>query len=116
MISLGTIILISMVIFWMDSDTFEDLFGAYMTGLLTAVANQFISSQNLPKPAYNTYLDSFVFLSFLVILFGIGESAFAGYLVKNGREEQAKLMDRTSRWFMPLLYLGLIVAMYFLYT
>lgn len=116
MISLGAIILISMVIFWMDSDSFEDRLGASMTGLLTAVAYQFISSQNLPKHVYNTYLDSFVFLSFLVILFGIGESAFARYLVKNGKEEQAHQLDRISRWFMPLLYLGLIVAMYFLYT
>ena len=116
MIPLGAIILISMIIFWMDSDAFEDRLNASMTGLLTAVAYQFISSQNLPKHVYNTYLDSFVFLSFLVILFGIGESAMARYFVKNGKEEQAQQVDRIARWFMPLLYIGLIIAMYFVYT
>src|SRR4030095_2387355 len=83
MIPLGVIILITMVIFWMGLDSFEDRLGTSMTGLLTAVAYQFIASQNLPKHIYNTYLDSFVFLSFLVILFGIGESAIVQWLLKN---------------------------------
>lgn len=116
MIPLGVIILISMVIFWMDPNSFEDRLGASMTGLLTAVAYQFISSQNLPKHVYNTYLDMYVFLSFLVILFGIGESAYARYLFNNGKEEQAVQIDKISRWFMPLLYLAMIFALYFVYT
>jgi len=116
MIPLGVIILISVVIFWMDVDAFEDCLGASMTGLLTAVAYQFISSQSLPEHVYNTFLDSFVFLSFLVILFGIGESAYVSYLLNKDREEQARKMDNISRWFMPLLYLGTIAALYFVYT
>lgn len=116
MIPLGVIILISMIIFWMDPDVFEERLGASMTGLLTAVAYQFIASQNLPRHVYNTYLDSFVFLSFLVIVFGIGESALVRTLIKNGKDEQAHQMDRTARWFMPLLYVAMIVALYFIYT
>jgi len=38
MIPLGVIILISMIIFWMDAEAFEDRLNASMTGLLTAVA------------------------------------------------------------------------------
>jgi len=116
MIPLGVIILISMVIFWMEPGAFEDRLGASMTGLLTAVAYQFIASQNLPKHVYNTYLDSYVFLSFIMILFGIGESAYIGRLLNNEKEEQAKQIDKISRWFMPLLYIGMIIALYFLYT
>jgi len=116
MIPLGVIILISMIIFWMDAEAFEDRLGASMTGLLTAVAYQFIASQNLPRHVYNTYLDSYVFLSFLIILFGIGESAYARWLFKNEKEEQAKQMDRTARWFMPILYIAMILALYFIYT
>jgi len=116
MIPLGVIILISMIIFWMDSDSFEDRLGASMTGLLTAVAYQFIASQNLPKHVYNTYLDSFVFLSFFVILLGIGESAYVQYLFKAGKEEQAQQTDQISRWFMPLLYLAMMFILYFIYT
>jgi Neurotransmitter-gated ion-channel ligand binding domain len=116
MIPLGIIILISMIIFWMDADAFEDRLGALMTGLLTAVAYQFIASQNLPKHVYNTFLDSYVFLSFLVILFGIGESAYVGWLVKNEKEAEAKQVDQISRWFIPLLYIVMIVTLYFVYT
>jgi len=116
MIPLGIIILISMVIFWMDPKSFEDRLGTSMTGLLTAVAYQFISSQNLPKHVYNTYLDSYVFLSFLVILFGIAESGFVAWLVSKGKEQQASLTDKLSRFFMPLLYVGMIIIMYFVYT
>jgi hypothetical protein len=116
MIPLGVIILITMVIFWMELDSFEDRLGTSMTGLLTAVAYQFIASQNLPKHIYNTYLDSFVFLSFLVILFGIGESAIVQWLLKNEKEEQAKQIDRISRWFMPVLYVAMIITLYFAYT
>jgi hypothetical protein len=94
----------------------EDRLNASMTGLLTAVADQFIASQNLPRHVYNTFLDSYVFLSFLIILFGIGESAFVRWLTKNERTEQAKQMDRTARWFMPLLYVALILLLYFSYT
>lgn len=115
MIPLGVIILISMVVFWMDTDAFEDRLGASMTGLLTAVAYQFIASENLPKHVYNTYLDSYILLSFLVILLGIGESAYAAYLVKNDKEDQAKLLDKISRWFIPLLYIVMIFALYFVY-
>jgi len=115
MIPLGVIILISMVIFWMDMDAFEDRLGASMTGLLTAVAYQFISSQNLPKHVYNTYLDSFVFLSFLVILFGIAESALTNWMVKNDKQTQAAQLDKTSRWFMPIFYIVMIVVLYFVY-
>jgi len=116
MIPLGIIILISMIIFWMDSEAFEDRLNTSMTGLLTAVAYQFIASQNLPKHVYNTYLDAYVFLSFLIIVFGIGESAFARWLTKNEKARQARQMDRTARWFMPLLYVALILLLYFSYT
>jgi len=116
MIPLGIIILISMVIFWMEPKSFEDRLGTSMTGLLTAVAYQFISSQNLPKHVYNTYLDSYVFLSFLAILFGIAESGYVAWLVSKGKEQQAKMTDKISRIFMPLLYIGMIVILYFVYT
>jgi hypothetical protein len=116
MIPLGVIILISMIIFWMDPDAFEERLGASMTGLLTAVAYQFVASQNLPRHIYSTYLDAFVFLSFLVIVFGIGETVSAKYLFKNGKEQQAQWMDRTARWFMPLLYIVMIIALYLAYT
>jgi Neurotransmitter-gated ion-channel ligand binding domain len=116
MIPLGVIILISMIVFWMDAEAFEDRLSASMTGLLTAVAYQFIASQNLPKHVYNTYLDSYVFLSFLIILFGIGESAFVRWLTKNEKVDQARQVDKTARWFMPLLYLAMIVVLYFSYT
>ena len=116
MIPLGVINLISMIIFWMDEDAFEDRLGTSMTGLLTAVAYQFIGSQNLPKHVYNTYLDSYVFLSFLIILFGIGESAFVRWRTKNEKADQARQLDKTARWFMPLLYVAMIVVLYFSYT
>jgi len=116
MFPLGIIILITMVIFWMEAGSFEDRLGASMTGLLTAVAYQFIASQNLPKHVYNTYLDSFVFLSFLIIIFGIGESALVKWQVANNKEEQAQRTDQIARWFMPALYIVMIVALYFIYT
>ena len=116
MIPLGVIILISMIIFWMDVEAFEDRLGASMTGLLTAVAYQFIASQNLPKHVYNTYLDSFVFLSFLIILLGIGESGYGKWLCDNDKQTQAVQLDQASRWFIPLLYIGMMIALYFLYT
>lgn len=116
MIPLGIIILISMVVFWMDPSSFEDRLGTAMTGLLTAVAYQFIAAENLPKHVYDTFLDSFILLSFLIIILGIGESAFASWLIKKDKEEQARQLDRTSRWFMPLLYAGMIIALYFVHT
>lgn len=100
----------------MDPNSFEDRLGTAITGLLTAVAYQFIAAENLPKHVYDTYLDSFILLSFLIIILGIGESTFASWLIRKDKEEQAHLLDRISRWFMPLLYAGMIAALYFVYT
>lgn len=116
MIPLGVIILITMIIFWMDLNSFESRLNTSMTGLLTAVAYQFIASGNLPKHVYNTYLDAFVFLSFIVILFGIGENVYVNRLIAQGKQDQARQLDKTSRWFMPLLYIAMIIALYFIYT
>ena len=57
-----------------------------------------------------------MFLSFLVIVFGIAESAWVNRLIKNGKDQQAHQMDRAARWFMPILYVAMILALYFIYT
>jgi len=73
---LAAIVLLNMVVLWMRPDEFEARFGAAMSGLLAAVAYQFIASGHLPRHVYNTYVDAFVGLSFFTLLLIIAESGW----------------------------------------
>ena len=60
--------------------------------------------------------NSFAMQGFLDLIWCDPRLAFARWLTKNEKADQAKQMDRTARWFMPLLYVALILLLYFFYT
>lgn len=103
-IPLAIIVMISWVVFWMTGDGLADRMSVSFTGVLTAVAYQFIISEQLPSHVYNSYLDAMVLLSFLTMVATIGENIIVNNLHLQERTELAARIDRTARWLFPIGY------------
>ncbi|MEN0061130.1 MAG: hypothetical protein AAGA48_03215 [Myxococcota bacterium] len=115
MLPLGIIVAISWAVFWMIGDTLADRMSVSFTGVLTSVAYQFIVSESLPRHIYDTFLDGFVLLSFLMMVFTIMENIVVNSLSLGGRDQVATRVDQASRVLFPTLYVGSLTWLYFVY-
>jgi len=68
--------------------------GVILTLLLTSVAFKFVVGQDLPKISYNTFLDTYVLVSFIVLTFIALGVAFVGFLDEHGYKDDAVKTDR----------------------
>jgi len=68
--------------------------GVILTLLLTSVAFKFVVGQGLPKISYNTFLDTYVLASFIVLTFIALGVAFVGYLDMHVSEDAAIKTDK----------------------
>jgi hypothetical protein len=116
LIPLAVITLLTMAIFWLDGEGFDIRLGGGMTGLLTSIAYQFIASDSLPGYVFNTYLDAFIWMSFIWIVVSLVESGFVAFLHKTERAKLAIKTDGVARWLVPALYLLSLVVLYVIYT
>lgn len=106
MLPLGIIVGISWAVFWMIGDTLADRMSVSFTGVLTSVAYQFIVSESLPRHIYDTFLDGFVLLSFLMMVATIVENILVNSLALGGRDGLARRVDQASRVLFPATYGG----------
>ena len=113
---LAAIVLLNMMVLWMQPDEFEGRFGVAMTGLLAAVAYQYIASGNLPRHIYNTYIDAFVGLSFITLLVIIAESGWVSRLAQQAKAAQIEKTDHIARVVIPIFYIGGTLLLYWLYV
>lgn len=116
MLPLGIIVAISWSVFWMIGDTLADRMSVSFTGVLTSVAYQFIVSESLPRHVYNTFLDGFVLLSFVMMVLTIGENIAVNALLLGGRPRAARTLDLASRLFFPTTYFGGLGVLAFAYV
>lgn len=115
MIPLMIIVAISWAVFWMVGDGLADRMSVSFTGVLAAVAYQFIISESLPRHVYNTFLDALVLFSFVVMTLTIMENIIVNNLHLNDHEDTAMRIDKISRFIFPIGYvlgLALLVLVY----
>ncbi len=115
MIPLIIIVAISWAVFWMVGDGLADRMSVSFTGVLAAVAYQFIISEALPRHVYNTFMDAIVLFSFVVMTLTIIENIVVNNLHLQEKGDTAARIDKMSRYMFPLAYVGGIVALAFLY-
>ena len=106
------IVTISWAVFWMDLEdvNIADRLGISFTSMLTVVAFDFVSSDNLPKLSYPTTLDiilaaSYVFLALTVLII-----VYDSILVKKDRLNLARKIDRVCRYLFPISYYLVIIG------
>ena len=93
-IPLGLIVCISWAVFWMDGSDLADRMAISFTGVLTSVAYQFIVAESLPRHIYNTFLDNFVLISFVMMALTIIENIGVSMLLKQEKQEKEERFKR----------------------
>ncbi|WP_269542214.1 hypothetical protein [Cerasicoccus fimbriatus] len=109
------LIILMWSIFWIDSNNLTDRLNIAFIGILTIVAYQFLIDGSLPRIPYFTFTDAIVFLSFIIMAGVVFQSLLLWYLHKKKREQLADLIDKLSLWGFPFVYLGAIIASYYIY-
>lgn len=100
------VMLITMVIFLIDSKYFEGRLGLGITSLISAVALQLTASSDLPATGYMVLLDHIYNVSYLVIFLSLLESVVAVRLHDGGREQAARRLDTVSLFALAALFFG----------
>ena len=110
-IPLILLVIISWSVFWMIGDKLVDRMSISMTGILTIVAYQFIISDILPRVSYFTFMDTFLSISFLIMLLSVFENIIVNNLDLVEESAKAQKLDMLSRIAFPLLYLVSLIAL-----
>lgn len=108
------VMLITLVIFLIDSKYFEGRLGLGITSLISAVALQLTASGDLPATGYMVLLDHIYNVSYLVIFLSLLESVVAVRLHDAGRELAARRLDTFSLFALSALFFvgsALIIAL-----
>ena len=95
------ILVLSWVVFWIDPTEGGAQLGVAVTTCLTVIAYHLSLSSRLPKIAYLTHLDVFVFGATLLVFLAMIEVVTTTGLARSGRVDTARRLDRTSRLLFP---------------
>jgi hypothetical protein len=103
---IAIVILITFVVFFINSKYFEGRLGLAITSLISAVALQLTSSSDLPSVGYMVLLDRIYNVSYAVIFLTLLESVIAVRLTDAGQEEKARRLDRIAVISLATLFFG----------
>lgn len=95
------ILMMSWVVFWLEPTEAGAQIGVSTSAILTMVAFRFSIGSYTPDLSYFTKLDYFVFGSTLLVFSTLFEVLITSWLAEQGRIDQAKRVDRWSRWLFP---------------
>ena len=104
-IPLALIVAISWGVFWMDGNELGDRMAISFTGILTAVAYQFIVSDKLPEHVYDTFLDNFILLAFFNLVLTIIINVIVYQGCHHGYALETKRIDKICRGLFPAMFL-----------
>jgi hypothetical protein len=107
LVPLFLIVAISWAVFWMDFGNMHlaDRLSVSFTSVLTVVAFDFVTADNLPRLAYQTVLDVVITFSYVILTLSVLENVLA-YLQYKKNEREIQRLDRVARWLFPIVYYG----------
>lgn len=103
---IAIVMLITMIMFLIESKYFEGRLGLGITSLISAVALQLTSAGDLPSTGYLVLLDHIYNLSYLVIFLSLLASVASVRIYDAGFELRARRFDRITMAAMILLFFG----------
>ncbi|MEA1889482.1 MAG: hypothetical protein U9N50_06865 [Pseudomonadota bacterium] len=103
-IPLVLIVMMSWVVFWIDPKNATNQLGVAVTTVLTLVAYHIALSGRLPVIPYLTQMDKFLFSSTLLVFLSLIEVVVTSHFAATDRLSRARRIDRTARWFFPILF------------
>lgn len=102
------IVLLSFSVFWMDRASLGDRLNVSFIGILTAVAYQLVTSEQLPRIAYVTLMHGFLSISFMTMCATVVVSLAVSFMDRRGKRTFGDVVDRRCRWAFPLGYFGIL--------
>ncbi|MGI9625641.1 MAG: hypothetical protein ACR2QM_02290 [Longimicrobiales bacterium] len=108
MVPLTLIVAMSWAVFWLSGPQI----GLSATAMLTLIAFQFAMVGVLPRLGYFTTLDKFTTGSTVLVFLALVEAVTTSYLEARDRHDDARRLDRNSRWLFPLgFFISTLVAL-----
>jgi hypothetical protein len=98
------IVMMSWLVFWIDPSLAASQISVAVTAMLTMIAYRFAIAGMMPRLAFLTSLDHFVFASTLVVFLSMAEVIYTAHLATSDQLEKARNVDRQARWIAPLVY------------
>ena len=105
MLPLALIVMMSWVVFWIDPKQIPSQLSVAVTTVLTLIAYHIALSGRLPEIPYLTIMDKFLFSSTLMVFMSLIEVVITSHFSSTNRLNTARKIDKTARWFFPLLFL-----------
>ncbi len=107
---IAVVMLITFVMFGVESKYFEGRLGLGITSLISAVALQLTAAGDLPATGYLVLLDQIYNVSYVVIFLSLLESVVAVRLYDADRLAASRRLDIISLFAMTFLFFGGIAA------
>jgi hypothetical protein len=114
-IPLILIVAISWAVFWMDFENMHlaDRLSVSFTSVLTVVAFDFVTSDNLPRLPYPTLMDSFLTVSYFVLAITVLENVIV-YSISKEDPNRAQRLERIARIALPVVYFAVLLLLFLL--
>jgi hypothetical protein len=115
LLPIAIVMLITLVMFLIESKYFEGRMGLGITSLISAVALQLIAAGDLPANGYLVLLDHVYNLSYAVIFLSLAESVISVRIHDRGEVERARRLDLLTMVAMLALFFGgtgLLIALH----
>lgn len=106
LLPIAIVMLITLVMFLIESKYFEGRLGLGITSLISAVALQLTAAGDLPANGYLVLLDHVYNLSYAVIFLSLAESVVSVRVYDKGETERARRLDRLTMAAMMALFFG----------
>lgn len=104
------IVFMSWMVFWIDPSHLEAQVGISATSILTLIAFQFTVGILLPRIAYLTRMDMFIFFSSILVFLALVEGVTTSALASKGKRELALKFDAWSRFLFPAAFITSILV------
>jgi len=108
------IVMLSWVVFWMDTSSLGDRLSVSFIGILTVVSYQILLGETLPRIAYLTLTNGFMTTSFFIMCISVVVNLRVGNLDRRGLVEEGDRLDRRCRWMFPTIYFGILLFIFWL--
>ena len=105
------LVLISWSVFWLHPKQLESRVTVSVICLLSLIAYNFVIDQDLPKLGYLTFLDGFIFISYLFAGFPTLETILCRRLYDRNKVEISEKLDRYCQKLLPFLYMFVLLVL-----
>lgn len=107
------IVFMSWTVFWISPENAGAQIGVATSSMLTLIAYRFILGNLLPRVAYLTELDLFIFGATLLVFLALLSVVLTNHLGRVQRHGTALRVDVAARWVFPCVFALMIALIFF---